>query len=303
MKIGIIDLGSNSIHLSIYQYDRKDFHLLRKEKLMAGILSYIREGKLSQEGLDKICDILCSYKKLLNKLEIYEVRCFSTAPLRLIEDKDTVLSTIKNQTGIDIDIISGNKEAKLDFIACKLSLDIHEGIVVDIGGGSAELVAFNEDEIIDTYSLAIGSLLLYKRCVKEIIPTKDELTKISEYIASELKKINHSSFASSKFKKAIGIGGTCRTLLRLINDSHKRKGQSLTTSELIELLDYLNTDKGIEKIQKVTPQRIHTIIPGAIILLEILKMASIKEVVISKYGIREGYLYNEVISKANHVAI
>ncbi len=298
MKIGIIDLGSNTIHLSIYHYEGINFHLLSKKKVMAGITSYVDNGKLSQEGLDKICNILLSYKKLLENFKVDEVRCFSTAALRIVDDKEMVLASIKKRTGIDIDIISGQKEAELDFIASKLSLDVREGIVIDIGGGSTELVSFKDDKIIDSFSLPIGSLVLYDRHVKDIIATAEEMSNISSDVLAELEHIKDSSIINGNFKKAIGVGGTNRAALRLINDIKKRKAKSFITKELIDLLEYLNSNDGVRKIMKVCPNRIHTIIPGAILLSNVLNKTNIDEVILSKYGVREGYLYSEVLLKA-----
>lgn len=297
MIIGIIDLGSNTIRLSIYKYDASGFKLLTNKKTMAGIISYIDNGYLSDEGLDKICHILDSYKELLRNFDIHEVRCFSTASLRLIKKRDEVLEKIAERTGIHIDLISGLKEAELDFIGTKLFLDIHEGIVIDIGGGSMELVSFMKDEVMDSFSLPIGSLSMYNRHVKGLIPTKKEKDEIKKDVISELDKIKNTSVMQKYFKVAVGVGGTIRATLRLLNAKKKEEANYFKTEDVKELLDQIKDDnkESLSKILKICPDRIHTIVPGMTVLYTVLKKADIEKVIVSRYGVREGYLYNEVI--------
>ena len=92
----------------------------------------------------------------------------STASLRLISNKNEVLEEIERRTGIFVDLISGLEEAKLDFIGATLFTDLDEGVLIDIGGGSTELVSFQDGEMLESFSMPIGSLNTYNRFVKKI---------------------------------------------------------------------------------------------------------------------------------------
>ena len=299
MIIGIIDLGSNTIRLSIYNCEKDEFKLLTNNKTMAGIISYIDNGILNNDGIEKICSVLDSYKELLHNFDIHEVRCFSTASLRLIDNKNEVLETVEKRTGIYIDLISGLEEAHLDFIGAKLFTDISEGIIIDIGGGSTELVSFKDSRTLDSFSMPIGSLSMYNRFVKKILPSKKEKEEIRKEVLFNLERLNDTGIIHGYFDVAIGVGGTIRAALRLINDLYDRPKDNriFTYRELKKLLSlFKNNDRPtIAKILKIAPDRIHTLLPGMIVLHTILKKAGLDKVVVSKYGVREGYLYHKVL--------
>ncbi len=185
---------------------------------MAGIISYIKDGVLSNKGIDKICEILNAYRELLDNFEITDCHCFSTASLRLISNKNEVLEEIERRTGIFVDLISGLEEAKLDFIGATLFTDLDEGVLIDIGGGSTELVSFQDGKMLESFSMPIGSLNTYNRFVKKILPGKGEKAEIRNEVILNLERSKTSAIAKERYQKAIGVGGTARAVLALYND-------------------------------------------------------------------------------------
>ncbi len=297
MIVGVIDLGSNTIRLSIYSYDENSFKLLTNKKTMAGIISYIENGRLNKEGEDKICKVLDSYRELLENFDVHDVRCFSTASLRNITNRDEVLEKVFKRTGIKVDVLSGQEEADLDFIGTKLFIDIGDGIVIDIGGGSTELVTFEDDKVIAAESINIGSLSMFNKHTQGLIPTKKERSEIQDDVIEHLDKIKDRSIVDDKHKVAIGVGGTIRATLRLVNAYKGLEFKEFSTGDVRELLDQIKaSDKAsLSRILKICPDRIHTIIPGMTVLYTILRKLDIKMVIVSKYGVREGYLYHKII--------
>ena len=301
MITGIIDLGSNTIRLSIYKCEDGKFRLLTNKKTMAGIISYIKDGVLSNKGIDKICEILNAYRELLDNFEITDCHCFSTASLRLISNKNEVLEEIERRTGIFVDLISGLEEAKLDFIGATLFTDLDEGVLIDIGGGSTELVSFQDGKMLESFSMPIGSLNTYNRFVKKILPCKGERAEIRNEVILNLERSKTSAIAKERYQKAIGVGGTARAVLALYNDifGYPKNNRQFETAQVKKMLQLLkdNGKSTVQKILQIAPDRIHTLIPGMVVLYTVLKNFGIESVTVSTSGVREGYLYHKVMKK------
>ena len=116
-KYAVVDLGSNTIRLSAYNVlDNGDFDLLFSEKEMAGIVNYINEdGLLSRDGIDKACAVLAGFRTLLGHFGMSEMHVFATASLRNIRNTDEAVHLIRRRTGLTVDVISGETEAKLGY--------------------------------------------------------------------------------------------------------------------------------------------------------------------------------------------
>ena len=173
MKCGIVDLGSNTIRLSIYQWEGRQFKLLMNKKEMAGLAGYIQDGVLTDKGIEVACQILAAFRHLLENLEIRQMHVFATASLRNIVNTQEALDTIFSATGLQVQVLSGSQEAELSFLGATAGGGAPAaGLLVDIGGGSTELVAYDNGSITSGCSLPVGSLSLYSRYVTGLFPTK-----------------------------------------------------------------------------------------------------------------------------------
>ena len=297
MIYGIIDVGSNTIRLSIYKYEREELKLLLNKKTMAGLAGYVKEGILIEEGIKKACDVLKEYKEIIENFSIDKVEVFATASLRNIINSDEATYEIKNKTGFSVTILSGIEEGICDFAGAIHALDIKDGVVVDIGGGSTEIVLYKNTEIIKVYSIPIGSLNLYTSSIKELFPTQDERKEIINKVTGELNKLK--GISKTKCKIMCGIGGTIRATGALNNyifetGLNLKEIETKNVKKLIKM--FKKQDKqNLLTILKVVPDRIHTIIPGMIILNTIAKYFECEMIHVSGYGVREGYLYSKVL--------
>lgn len=295
MKCAIIDLGSNTVRLSVYNIDEdKNFHLLFSEKNVAGLVNYADGKILSEEGILKACEVLNSFITLLNQLEISNIYVFATASLRNIKNTSHACRVIKEKTGTDIDVISGNEEAAFSFSGILNSENTCSGIMFDIGGGSSEVLQFENKKIILSKSFEFGCLNLSNECVKKIFPNKSEIKNIKEKI-----KVLSDISGYEKTDVIYGVGGTARALLRLVNRYYNKDDNCEIDSEEFKAIKkiVLNKDETAKKlILKACPDRIHTIITGILIIDSFYKKFGAKKISVSKYGVREGYLCQKVIA-------
>jgi len=301
---GIVDIGSNTIRLNVYFYKNKKFKLLFSKKEKLGLAMYVKNGNLSKEGIEKTILTLKALKKDLKCLKIENFRFFATASLRNIKNTAEVIKIIEKKVKINIHLLSGEKEGELSFIGAKESLQKEKGILVDIGGGSTEIVFFDKKKVKTSYSLPIGPLKIYKNYVSNIFPNKSEKILIEERVIYELDKLNLKKSKiwqkSKKKKKNIicGVGGTFRALKETIPSLNVEEEKKFISPKSLENLEKkLKESDGntFKKILMINPSRIHTLIPGILMIKIILSYFNCSKIQVSEFGIREGYLQDKIM--------
>lgn len=293
---GIIDIGSNTMRFSCYKIeDGKPVYVFHK-KYMAGLVSYIdEEGRMSCKGIQKAADILLNFKEIINSVGIGTIYVIATASLRNAVNVHEAVKTIQEKTGFYVQVISGEEEALCDYAGAKYQWDIPEGIMADIGGGSTELVFFKNNVILNAVSIPIGSLNMYTRFVKELFPAKDEVKEIKNKVRGELDRL---SGKEREWRNIIGVGGTNRAAGKLYNDIYEqnRENKIMEAPRMKKMIKDItkNPRDGMKKILPIVPERIHTIIPGMIILSTIVKYYCTDNIYVSSWGVREGYLLQKL---------
>lgn len=299
MTIALIDIGSNTIRLSTYEIDDADgFHRLFGEKVNAGLAAYVdEEDSLTPEGIECACRALRELQDVIESLGIEEVHAFATASLRNVGNGIAARDEISSRTGLAIELVSAEDEALMGYSSFRHDCDVQQGVLVDIGGGSTEVTCFDENEPVAIASLPLGSLKLYKRRSSDIMPTTHDRKLMRKDVA---RALDDAGFQHPKtYSVLCGIGGTARSTRRMINLLHGRapEGKNVSFLELKELVKMFQSDESGTRdlILRMCPDRIHTFIPGVTILHEAAVRFGAEELVISDFGIREGYLCKRVI--------
>lgn len=290
----VIDIGSNSIRMSIYEKNKQEVKRILHQKRMTGLVGYVEEGSMPKAGMDVVCSVLEDFQKILDNLHVKNQAVFSTASLRNIENTKEAVRYIKKNTGIQVDVISGKQEAMLDFVGVTKLLECNSGLVVDIGGGSTELVPFEKRKAQNAVSLPIGSLNLYKKFVDDILPTSKERKQIKEYAMNKMKELD--GWQTLQTKTICGVGGTLRAAGQLNKKILGKDDTVLDADDIDEILKKLEKDAK-KWLLRIVPERIHTMIPGLLILQSTIECFDCKRIEISRYGVREGYLFENVLKK------
>jgi len=277
----LIDIGSNTIRLVIYEDKKEIFNTAD----YSGLISYVKDGKLSDEGLKKLTDVLIAMKKISAEYEAESLYAFATASLRDICDKETLIFEIANRTGITIDIISGQAEAMYDYIAIKDCFGTTSGAAFDLGGGSCQLMYFENGLLPECKSMPIGALRMYNTYVSGVLPTKSERREIERCVRKNL-----SDFGLLKGYGKVplfAMGGAACTLYS-ITEKLTKKCKTVYTASDLESIAALDE----EIIRLVAPKRLTTIVPAIITILEILKYIGTDEIQITEIGVRDGIVKN-----------
>lgn len=300
MIYAVIDIGSNTIRLSVYKEKEGKIYNLFNEKEGASLRSYIKNGKLNEKGIERLLDTLKNFKLLINNFDDIDfVYPFATATIRDSSNRSEILQKVKDEIGFDIEILSGEEESQLSFLGANSSLDVTKGVLTDVGGGSSEIVIIEQGKVIKSTSLDIGSLSAFNDNVEFLFPNKDDKKNIEKSIEDELIERN---FYQEDHDTLCGVGGSARASLKLYNEYYNLGKDNFTMDRkklkdmLKDLMDYENK-KLLDLILSVKADRVHTLIPGMIILNKIAKYFKVDKINISQTGVREGYVYNKVLGK------
>lgn len=296
----VIDIGSNTMRLSVYSIHDNNIKLAFSRKNMSALISYVdKDGCMTEKGINKAISVLEGFKKIIENVRIRKIFVIATASFRTIQNREQAVQAIKESTGFDVSVISGEEEGVCGFIGAAYNVSVDSGMLVDIGGGSTELVFYKDKKISRTYSIPMGSLSLYANFVSGMIPTRDEYKKIKKYVREQLAPIDPGE---NPTEMLCGVGGTSRAACKLSNDYFDMplSNRSLEPYHIKKLIKTVYDDEeGVNRILRVVPERIHTIIPGMIILRTIAKQFNCEKIIISEYGVREGYLIKTVIGWEN----
>jgi len=294
MNQAIIDIGSNSMRLTVYHVEGREFEILFKQKAMSGLAGYVENGRLTDEGIEVAVAGLIGFRDTLRSLRFSNYSVFATASLRNIENSREATETISARTGMQIEILSGEEEANLGYLGAMQEFQLTEGIFVDIGGASTEIVTFQKGNIRTADSYQIGSLKLYRDCVEKILPEHDEVKDLKKQIGHAMNK---SAFDEKK-DDVIFVGGTARAVLKI---SQRVCGISagervIDRKQFGEVYTALSAAprQVADLILKTEPERIHTMIPGFMIMKHIVEKSDVRAIYVGRYGVREGYLCEKI---------
>ncbi len=302
MLQAMIDIGSNTIRMAVYEI--KDGHVTQvmKRKHTIGLSAYVRDGVMMDEGIRRATETVEEYRDFLAGMGIKNVVAFTTAALRNAKNSEEAVATIERRASVPIRVISGEEEAVFDFVGAIHDLSADDGVILDIGGGSTEIILYRARQVMRKQSLPFGSLALKVAYVQGLLPTPEEAEAIRKDVAKSMDALRGDLPASENGIVACGIGGTFKGTCALYRSMYdlpedetrmdpKRFGEILA--------HYVSQNPPKEedavRLMLATPDRIHTLLPG-LILADVLAAAlNCREVVYSDSGVREGYLYSEIL--------
>jgi len=298
MNYAVIDLGSNSVRLSVYEYTDGQIRRIFNQKEMAGLAGYIANGILNATGVQKACAVIGDFKETAFKfVESSNLYLFATAAIRNCKNRDAVVAAIVEETGVVPNVLDGEEEAALSFIGASRFTDCENGVMIDIGGASTELVLFRDHGVVTSIRLPIGCLNLSIEHVGKIVPKESEWKKIEAAVKEQFAKVDWGKDLDCPLM--VGVGGTLRAVLKLSGaiyglPARNNEIKPFYVKEIIKLLK--DNRSGIyHEIYRITPERLMTISTGLTILQQAIKKFKCETITVSRFGVREGYLMDRVL--------
>ena len=304
MKRAIIDIGTNSVLLLIGNMRRgrmeditQSFEVTRLGK---GLHS---SGRISNEGINRTLHVLKSYRSLIEQQNIASVHLVGTESLRKAVNKEEFITEVQKEFGWSCSILSGEEEAKFSYTGTtrELMCPDQSAVVIDVGGGSTEIVIGKGDNISFLKSFPVG--------VVRLAETHNSNIRISESARKNILSGLNKTFRNVPFPdKAIliGSGGTITTLVAIKEkmasyDPEQINGYRLKITEMEQIYDELNGMSAVQRLSLpgLLPGREDVILFGTLIFMAIMRAYGVDQILASDRGLRFGYFYHleELIAK------
>ena len=282
-KYATIDIGSNAVRLlisNIYVKNGKDFEAT-KNSLVRVPLRLGQDafglGKIKEKNIKKLIDVIQSFVLLMKVNDVKKYLAYATSALRCSENSHFIVERIKKKTGLSLEIISGNKEAKL--IAKNKIFQNNEKLfcIIDVGGGSTELTLLKNNIILKSKSFKIGGVRLMNNLVSTQV-----WNGFTFWVKNNLKNLNIES--------VVGFGGNINKIFKLSGNNNEKPLPLRKITLTLNKLESLNfEEKSIDL--KLNPDRLDVIVPAGRIYEFIIKEISAKEIWVPKLGLADGMVY------------
>ena len=291
MRLAAIDIGSNAARLLITDAINtpEGTIVFNKVNLIRVPLrlgfDVFESGEISDQKKVMIMETMSAYRHLLNAYNVQHLKACATSAMRDAKNSATIITEVKNKTGIEIEVISGTAEATYIYenhVAENLDKD-HSYLYIDVGGGSTELTFFSNNKLVFEDSFNIGTIRLLKDMV-------------TESMWDEMKEAIKNKTKGHKAVVTIGSGGNINKIFSL---SKKKEDRPLNLELLKDYHKELSNVSLQERINvyKLREDRADVIVPALLIFINCMRWAGANEIYVPKIGLADGliqHLYQEV---------
>ena len=302
MTISVVDIGTNTILLLVAQNEgHRIAKILHDEQVIARVGKGVDERRLIlRESFERAADFLSAYRRTSESLKAERIIAVGTSAIRDAQNRDDFCEFIRQKTGITIEVLSGDEEAEWTFQGAIGENGGTSGnfTVLDIGGGSTEIIFGSRAKILRKVSLDIGCVRISERVLRAQPPTKEMVASAQTLIRKALERIEFDGINTST---AVAVAGTVTTLaaMRLRLDEYDPasvEGFELRRRDVEEEFERLQgkTIDQLRSIRQISPGREDILLAGVLILREFMEWGRLEEIRVSDRGLRYGIMLREI---------
>lgn len=308
MRLAVIDIGTNSVRLDLYQVDEEapesNPKLLHREKTMVRLGQGLFEtGRLHPDAIKRTLAALTTFKHWCDDLRADKTVAYATSALRSAEDSSSFVNQVARECGIGVDIISGKEEARLILAGILQDRRTRYGnfAFIDIGGGSTEIGVCSAHELELLESFKLGAARLTQKYLRlDEFQDSDDTSQGVKSMKSNIRQILSKKAPPKKLKRkndlacVLGSSGTIKAVKRLISDNYGAKHIKLPKlRKLIDKMSSLSPSEVIE-MPGMNPRRADIILAGSVLLSEIMLHFEFNEVRFTPYAMRDGIMRQQL---------
>lgn len=290
---GVVDIGSNSVRLVIYdRLTRSPTSFFNEKSLCAIGRNMVTTGMLDEEGSDAAIAALARFREILDAMGIKRVDAVATAAVRDAKNGNVFVARARDALGTPIKILTGEEEARLASDGVLSAIPDADGVMGDLGGGSLELAFLSGGKASVGVTLPFGPLRLMDMCEGRIDRARAIVDKGLEAVEG-LEKL--------KGKSLYAVGGVWRNIARIhledtAHDIRVLHHYEISRDKALDFIGFLSglSRKSLESIASVTRRRAEAIPYGAVVMERLIKAAKLDHVVISAFGLREGVVFSKL---------
>lgn len=305
-KVAIIDMGTNTFHLLLAQRDDKGYEIVFRDRAAVKIgKGGINKGHITDDGIARAVVAMQGFKSIIDANKVESIKAVGTSALRSASNCADVLSAIHAVTGIHVSVISGEMEAEYIYLGVReaIKMGLEKNLVIDIGGGSVELIIANQHQIFWKKSLEIGAQRLLEKFHKHDPITSEEIEMLNSYFAQQLLPL----FEALKIHSPgilVGASGTFDTLSDIYCAKESIvKGEydpetPLTIDAFYQIFSDIVSKNRTERmhIQGMIEMRVDMIVVACCLIKYILSQHVFDRIRVSSYSLKEGVLASLVHS-------
>jgi len=302
MIVASIDIGTNTVLLLVADVNLNTQKLvpIYEEQQMPRLGKGLGpNGEITTDKVDLLLQTLSSYRQTIESYNCEKIVISGTNALRIANNSNDIIQLVKSRTNLNINVISGNEEAKFAYLGAVSGIRVFEtAIIIDVGGGSTEVIYGSQKEILYKNSFGIGSVTATENYLFHTPPSDEEIMKLR----FDLRKILNEIKGDFSADLVIGIAGTATTLACMIKGLKHFERETVDGSviskkeldELIKKIQVLDPQEILNDYGKVLSGREDIITGGAIILSEVMTLLKSNSLMISSRGIRYGAVISEL---------
>ncbi len=295
MRIGAVDMGTNSSRLLIVDYGDKNFNTIKRELITTRIGEGVdKDGCLREGAVERALDAIREFKLIMDNYGVEKRQAVGTSALREVNNSEEFLARVRAELDEEIKIISGQEEAELTYLGVSLDYPRENLLIIDIGGGSTELITRINGEI-KYVSLPLGAVRLTERYISD--PNRPMMESDYHKIVSSINdKLVEEAFSikTGQFT-GIGVGGTITTLAAMDLELteydrdriHNHNLSAKKIKSLFESLASLMIDER-KKLKGLQAERADIITAGTVILMQVMSKFKLNEISVSEHDLLFG---------------
>lgn len=301
-NLAVIDLGSNSVRMTISRIsDDGTYETVAQEKEYVRLSENMGVEKILQpEAIERTISALKNFKTIYSKLDHLNIVAVATAAVRQATNQKQFLKRVKNDIGINLNVISGTREAYYDYVGVSETLPATNAVIIDTGGASAEIVLVQNGKVSNLISIPIGSVTLSSKfdladdiAATEVFKAMIFVNKIFQSVWWLRNGLN---------LPIIGLGGSNRTLAKInwrfnnlldTNDIHGYQLRDDAINETFERIIGMNLDER-KKVPGINKERADIIVGGLIPVILLMNYLDSDRIMFSTSGLREGILFERL---------
>jgi exopolyphosphatase/guanosine-5'-triphosphate,3'-diphosphate pyrophosphatase len=299
-----LDVGSNTVHLLVV-----DAHPGAAPLPAASIKTSLKlaelvlaDGTLGADGAARLCETVENARKEADELGVEELLAFATSAVREAADSDAVLAEVRRRTDVDLQVLSGVDEAKLTFLAVRRWFGWSAGrlLALDIGGGSFEVAAGDDEDPDVAASLPLGASRLTRDWLHNDPPKRSEMAALRKYAKAQLAPLVKDLYELGEPTRVVATSKSFRSLARIAGAAPYSKGQyvsrSLTASDLDTVTARLSKlpAAGRAELPGVSPSRASQLLAAALVAAEAMDLLGVTQVEICPWALREGLILRKL---------
>jgi exopolyphosphatase/guanosine-5'-triphosphate,3'-diphosphate pyrophosphatase len=300
MRLGVLDVGSNTVHLLVV-----DAHLgaqptpqLSRKSVLRLAEHIDKRGNLAREGADALVGATLGARRQATELHCDELLAFATSAVRDARNSSEVLARVKEETGVDLMVLTGDDEAVLTFLAVRRWFGWSAGrlLCLDIGGGSLEL-AVGCDEVPEVaLSVPLGAGRLTRDWLDGDPPSKRSIEELRKYVGEQLAGPARKLLSTGTPDRVVASSKTFRTLARLAGAAPSGAGprvrRSLQINGLRQIIGFISRipSADLAELDGVSPGRAHQTMAGAVVAEQAMLALDVPEFELSPWALREGVI-------------